>query len=245
MEDLEGNRKQKLLDTRKRQFTCGWTSEELGWQREERRRQWGGTTEIGLRNWLVDRYRKENSNQSLAEGSLKRYLRELNLAADLTPNLDGCLYSGDAIQVRGSGGLLLAALPRDVDERGKYLSPCRATATADARTLRRTSFRVLRRVNTISSCHPFTDFFFSNTQRSNLSCSPLLSFKPATVHRDSPVLLIGAACPMFLSALQTPSFDIAVLRTMVEVIAVVTLRCSRSAAERIPSDGHIAAVANV
>ncbi|GFY63297.1 hypothetical protein TNIN_119871 [Trichonephila inaurata madagascariensis] len=104
MDDLERNRKQKLLDTKRLQFTCGWTSEELGWQREERRRQWGGKTEIGLRNWLADRDRKENSNQSLAEGSLKRYLRELNLAADLTPNLDGCLYSGDAIQTFSTVG---------------------------------------------------------------------------------------------------------------------------------------------
>ncbi|GFR32718.1 hypothetical protein TNCT_648521 [Trichonephila clavata] len=55
----------------------------------------------------------------------------------------------------------------------------------------------------------------------------------------------SVACPMFLGALQTPSFDIAVLRTVVEVITVVTLRCSRSVAERIPSNGHIAAVANV
>ncbi|GFT31534.1 uncharacterized protein TNCV_609291 [Trichonephila clavipes] len=80
MDDMERNQKKKLLDTKRLQFTCGWTSEELGWQREERRRQCGGKTEIGLRNWLADRDRKENSNQSLAEESLKRYLRELNLA---------------------------------------------------------------------------------------------------------------------------------------------------------------------
>ncbi|GFR22621.1 hypothetical protein TNCT_729491 [Trichonephila clavata] len=54
-----------------------------------------------------------------------------------------------------------------------------------------------------------------------------------------------AACSMFLSALLAPSSDVTVLRTVVEVIAVITLRCSRSAVERIPSDGHIAAVANV
>ncbi|GFR06806.1 hypothetical protein TNCT_247331 [Trichonephila clavata] len=50
---------------------------------------------------------------------------------------------------------------------------------------------------------------------------------------------------LVLSALQALGFDVAVLRTVVEVIAVITLRCSRAAAERIPSDGHIAAVANV
>ncbi|GFS94875.1 hypothetical protein NPIL_104981 [Nephila pilipes] len=155
MDDLEENRKQKLLDIRRLRFTCGWTSEELGWQQDERRLKGGWNTETGLRNWLADRYRKESSIQSLAEGSIQRYLRELNLTADLTPNIDGWLYPGDAVQVKGSGGLMLAALPSDVDEGGEYLHPCRVTATADTRALRRTTFRVLRNDARLSSSVPF------------------------------------------------------------------------------------------
>ncbi|GFT17007.1 hypothetical protein TNCV_2631951 [Trichonephila clavipes] len=50
---------------------------------------------------------------------------------------------------------------------------------------------------------------------------------------------------MFLATLQTSGFNRAIKRTMMEVVAVVALRWAWSSAERIPSNGHIAASANI
>ncbi|GFV33615.1 hypothetical protein TNCV_4567301 [Trichonephila clavipes] len=50
---------------------------------------------------------------------------------------------------------------------------------------------------------------------------------------------------MFLITLQTLGFNFAIKRTVVEVVAIVALRWAWSSTERIPSNGHIAASANI